>query len=62
LAVHNSPFFYEAGLKAGIWDFFEIYIPLLVSKNIDSANGSFKNRIRFIFSLDSFSSLKPVGN
>lgn len=54
----NSPLFYEAGVKIGIWDVFEIYIPLLVSKNINSVNGSFKNRIRFIFSLDSFSRLK----
>ncbi len=54
----NSPFFYEAGVKAGIWDFFEIYIPLLVSKNMTSAGGSFKNRIRFVFSLDSLSKLK----
>lgn len=56
-ASHNSPLFYEAGVKIGIWDVFEIYIPLLVSKNINSVNGSFKNRIRFIFSLDSFSRL-----
>ena len=58
----NSPFFYEAGLKTGIWGFFEIYIPLLVSKNIESVNGSFKNRIRFVFSLDSISKLKLQGN
>ncbi len=57
-ASQNSPLFYEAGVKIGIWDVFEIYIPLLVSKNINSVNGSFKNRIRFIFSLDSFSPLK----
>jgi len=57
-AIKNSPFFYEAGVKAGIFGFFEIYIPLLVSKNIDSVNGSFKNRIRFVFSLDSISRFK----
>lgn len=51
---HNSPFFYEAGLKVGIWNFFEIYLPIVVSKNINSVNSSFKNRIRFVFSLDSF--------
>ncbi len=60
--VQNSSFFYEAGLKAGIWDLFEIYIPLLVSKNIDSVSGTFKNRIRFVFSLDSFSSFKENNN
>ncbi|HTN68653.1 MAG TPA: M1 family metallopeptidase [Dysgonamonadaceae bacterium] len=56
-ASHHSPFFYEAGLKVGIWDFLEIYLPFLISKNIDSVSCTFKNRIRFIFSLDSFSSL-----
>ncbi len=60
-AIQDSPFFYEAGLKTGIWNFFEIYVPLLVSKNIDLVNGTFKNRIRFVFSLDSFSSLKFNG-
>jgi len=57
----NSPFFYEAGLKVGIWDIFEIYVPLLVSNNIDSVSGSFKNRIRFVFSLDSIRKLKVIG-
>ncbi|HKI88833.1 MAG TPA: M1 family metallopeptidase [Draconibacterium sp.] len=61
-ATQNSPFFYEAGLKAGIWGFFEMYIPILVSKNIDSISGTFKNRIRFVFSLDSISKLKLHGN
>ncbi|MBK7713329.1 MAG: hypothetical protein IPJ37_22150 [Bacteroidales bacterium] len=45
-------FSFEAGFKAGIWDFFEIYIPLVVSGNIDVLTGSFRNRIRFIFRLD----------
>lgn len=49
----KSPLFYEAGLKVGIWGFFEIHVPLLVSKNINSVTSSFKNRIRFVFSLDS---------
>jgi hypothetical protein len=51
---NNSPLFFEAGIKAGFPDLFEIYIPLVVSKNIDSVSGQFQNRIRFIFSLDSF--------
>ncbi len=55
---HNSPFFYEAGLKAGLWNFFEIYIPLVVSGNIETINGSFKDRIRLIFNLDTFSQVK----
>jgi hypothetical protein len=56
--VHNSPFFYEAGLKAGIWNFLEIYMPLVVSGNIESITGSFKDRIRIIFNLDSFNQVK----
>jgi phenolic acid decarboxylase len=48
----KSPLFFEAGLKAGIWNFLEIYFPLLVSDNIDAVTGSFKNRIRFVFRLD----------
>ncbi len=55
---NDSPIFYEAGIKAGFWNLFEIYIPLVVSKNIDSVSGPFKNRIRFILSLDSFSKEK----
>jgi hypothetical protein len=57
-AGHNSPFFYEAGLKAGIWNFFEIYVPLIVSGNIESLTGSFKNRIRIVLKLDSFKQFK----
>lgn len=49
---NKSLLFYEAGLKTGIWDLFEIYFPLLVSDNIDDITGSFKNRIRFVFRLD----------
>ncbi|HUV00289.1 MAG TPA: M1 family metallopeptidase [Bacteroidales bacterium] len=48
----KSPLFFEAGLKAGIWNFFEIYVPILVSDNILSITGSFKERIRFVFRLD----------
>jgi hypothetical protein len=54
----DSPLFFEAGFKAGFWDLFEIYIPLVVSKNIDSVSGPFKNRIRFILSLNSISKEK----
>ena len=55
---HNSPFFYEAGLKAGLWNFFEIYVPLLVSGNIESVTGSFKDRIRLVFNLNTFSQVR----
>ncbi len=48
----------EAGLKAGIWNFFEIYVPLVVSDNIKSITGSFKDRIRFVFKLDMANSLR----
>ncbi len=54
----NSLFYYEAGLKAGIWNFFEIYVPLMVSGNIESVTGTFKNRIRFVLKLDSFKQFK----
>ena len=52
--AHRSPFFFEAGVKAGIWDFFEIYIPLVVSPNIISMTGPFKDRIRIVIRLDPF--------
>jgi hypothetical protein len=54
----NSFLFFEAGLKAGIWKFFEIYFPLMVSDNIDGISGTVKSRIRFVFSLDIFNALK----
>jgi hypothetical protein len=54
----KSLLFFEAGFKAGIWDFFEIYLPLLVSDNIYAITGSFKERIRFVFRLDKFNPLR----
>jgi hypothetical protein len=51
-STNKSMLFYEAGLKAGIWDFFEIYLPVLVSDNISSVRRSLKERIRFVFRLD----------
>ena len=56
---HNSPFFWEAGLKAGIWNVFEIYVPLMVSDNIGSITGSVRDRIRFTFKVDSFFRVNP---
>lgn len=55
---HDSPFFFEAGLKAGLWNFFEIYCPILVSGNIKSVTGSFNSSIRLVFNLDSFGQSK----
>ena len=52
--VNDQGPFYEAGLKAGIWNLFEIYFPLLVSQNMGSINGSLKDRIRFVLILDLF--------
>ena len=54
----HLPLFCEAGVKAGLWNFFEIWIPLLVSRNIVSSTGPFKDRIRLVFNLDSFSQTK----
>ncbi len=55
---NRSLLFFEAGFKAGVWNFFEIYVPLVVSDNIKSITGSFKDRIRFVFKLDMFNSLR----
>jgi hypothetical protein len=55
---NDSHFFYEAGLKAGIWNFFEISIPIVVSRNIEDITGTFKDRIRFVFKLDALSQVK----
>jgi hypothetical protein len=56
--AYKSPLFFEAGFKAGIWNFFEIYLPLLVSDNIESITGSFKDRIRFELKLDLLNPLR----
>jgi Peptidase family M1 domain len=50
--INRPTFFYEAGLKAGIWNYFEIYFPFIVSDNIKTITGSLKERIRFVFRLD----------
>ena len=55
---NDLPLFCEAGLKAGLWNFFEIYIPMVVSGNIETITGSFKDRIRIVFNLDSFNQAK----
>lgn len=49
---YNSPLFFEAGFKAGISSVFEIYLPLLVSNNIQSVTGPVKERVRFVINLD----------
>lgn len=50
--------FSEAGIKAGIWDYFEIYFPFFVSDNISVIRGSLKERIRFVFKLDKLNPIK----
>jgi len=56
--TEKSTLFVEAGFKAGIWNFLEIYLPLLVSDNIESVTGSLKDRIRFVFKLDLLNPLR----
>ncbi len=51
-AGHPSKLFFEAGIKAGIWNLLEIYLPLVVSDNIGSLSGTVKERIRFVLTLD----------
>jgi len=50
--TYKTKIFFEAGFKAGIWNLFEIYIPCVVSDNINSVAGNFKESIRFVFKLD----------
>lgn len=52
---NNSPIFFEAGLKVGMWNFFEIYLPVVVSGNIENITGTFKDRIRLVFKLNAVS-------
>ncbi len=54
----NEPtLFAEAGIKTGMWNVLEFYIPLWVSGNIRSHSGPVKDRIRFVFSLDTISKI-----
>jgi len=55
---YNSMIFAEAGFKIGMFNIFEIYIPLLVTNNIQSINGSIKDRIRIVLNLDFSKQLK----
>lgn len=54
----DSPFFFEAGLKTGFGELFEISVPFIVSKNIQSITGNTKDRIRFTFNLGNLTKLK----
>lgn len=55
---YDSWVFYEVGVKTGIWNFFEVYFPLLTSPNIRAINKPFKNNVRFVLKLDSFFPVK----
>jgi hypothetical protein len=55
---YTSTLFYEAGFKAGIWNFFELYCPLLVSGNVGSIQGTIKERVRIVLNLDAFNQVK----
>ena len=59
---HSFPVFFEAGLKGGLWKFFEVYVPLIVSDNIGSMNGSVKDRIRFTLNLGMLNQFKLNSN
>ena len=48
----NPVLFFETGFRIGFRDVLEIYIPLVVSKNIESFGGSIKDRIRVMLNLD----------
>ncbi len=52
LSDYKSQISFEAGFKAGIWNFLEFYFPLITSGNIDELTGSLRERIRFVFKLD----------
>ena len=57
-AGHNYLLFYEAGLKAGIWKLFEIYLPFWTSTNISFVNTSLKDRISIVLNLNSLNQVK----
>ena len=56
----SSGLFFEAGLKTGLWNVFEVYVPLFVSRNIEELTGSFRERIRFVLTLDVLNSQKKT--
>jgi hypothetical protein len=57
-STYNSFFFGEAGFKVSLLNIFEIYIPLLVTNNIQSVRSSIKDRIRIVLNLDLSKQLK----
>lgn len=58
-SISSKPsFFFEAGFKAGIWNLFEVYFPLIVSDQLATASGSFKGSIRFVLHFDAFQKIR----
>lgn len=58
LSISND-IFYEAGISAGVQGVLEIFVPVLVSKNIQRHYPEINQRIRFILSLESLIRLGP---
>jgi hypothetical protein len=54
----KSSIFFEAGVKVGLWNFFEISIPFWVSSNISTTHPVLKERIRFILNLETIHQIK----
>jgi hypothetical protein len=50
--INNPTLFFETGLKTGIWGFFEIFVPLIVSENIRTIHTPLRERVRFVLNLD----------
>ncbi|MBV2246205.1 MAG: M1 family metallopeptidase [Lentimicrobium sp.] len=48
----SSRLFFEAGFKTGLWNAFEVYVPIIVSGHIKEIAGSFRERIRFVLKFD----------
>ena len=61
ITANKPTLFFEAGFKTGFWNFFEIYIPLIVSENIGSIHGSIRERVRFILKLELLDPVKVNG-
>ncbi|NVO18414.1 MAG: M1 family metallopeptidase [Bacteroidetes bacterium] len=57
----GSLFFFEAGIKTGIWNVLEIFVPLIVSRNINSISSTVKERIRITLNLDLSKQVKLDG-
>ncbi|MDY0025530.1 MAG: M1 family metallopeptidase [Lentimicrobium sp.] len=57
---HAPVFLAEAGLKTGLGAFFEIFVPLLVTQNLNDTSPLIKDRIRFTLNLEFLSKIGEV--